>query len=234
MSYHVLAFFMGLFGSLHCVAMCGPLMLAFTGGGPAAAWRTAINKIVYQAGRVAMYTLLGLGMGTVGHLFDMKGWQQVLTYVCGIALTGVGLFALFGKRIHRIARLQQRAVAPLTRWIARWMYRPGGHIAVGMLNGLLPCGMVYMALAAALNADTVMGGGLFMLWFGMGTWPAMLAASLFGNFLSRRVRINFAAWLPLLALLMGVWFLLRGANLDIPFLSPLIYPEGATVCRQLQ
>ncbi len=231
MSYYALAFFMGLFGSLHCVAMCGPLVLALPGGGkPTAPWRVVVNKVLYQVGRVMTYGFFGLAMGAIGHLFEIKGWQQGVTLFTGLLLVSMGLLPLFGKRFDAFTRLQQRFVNPLTRWVGYWLYRPGGHIVVGMLNGLLPCGMVYMALAAALSADSVAGGGLFMLLFGLGTWPAMLAVSLLGVFAKSRIRVNFAFWLPMIYLVMGGWFMLRGVGLDIPFLSPLIHPDGAVSC----
>ncbi len=221
---------MGLFGSLHCVAMCGPLVLAFAADSRSRAWWVFANTVLYHVGRVAMYGLLGLAIGALGHLIDIKGWQRGITLVTGILLVGVGLFSLFGRHSRHFVRLQQRFVTPLTRWVGYWLYRPGGHLVVGMLNGLLPCGMVYMALAAALSADSMQGSGLFMLAFGMGTWPALLAVALIGSFAKTRIKLNFSFWLPLISILMGGWFLLRGANLDIPYLSPLIYPKGAIVC----
>ncbi|WP_353126350.1 sulfite exporter TauE/SafE family protein [Parapedobacter pyrenivorans] len=234
MSYYTLAFFMGLFGSLHCVAMCGPLVLAFSDGQSHSPWQVVSNKLRYQFGRVMVYGLLGLAIGGIGRVFEIKAWQQGVTLITGVLLVGMGLFTLFGKRFDSFSRLQQQLVGPLTRWIGYWLYRPGGHLVVGMLNGLLPCGMVYMALAAALSADSVGGGGLFMLLFGLGTWPAMLSVSLLGSFAKFRARFNFAFWLPMLCIVMGGWFLLRGANLNIPYLSPLIYPKGAIVCGTLK
>lgn len=231
MSYPVLAFFMGLFGSLHCVAMCGPLVLAFTTDHGKRPWRVFANTVLYHLGRVGMYGLLGLTIGAVGYLFEIKGWQQGITFFTGSLLVVMGLFLFFGQRSQRLVRAQQRFVTPLTRWVGYWLYRPGGHLMVGMLNGLLPCGMVYMALAAALSADSMQGSGLFMLSFGLGTWPAMLAVALIGSFAKTRIKFNFALWLPIISILMGGWFLLRGANLDIPYLSPLIYPKGAIVCE---
>lgn len=230
MSYYTLAFFMGLFGSVHCMAMCGPLVLALSAGEPCSPWQLVCRKILYQIGRVMTYGVLGLVMGAIGHLFEGRGWQQGIALFTGLLLVGTGLFSLFGKRIHRFTHLQQRFVSPLTRWVGYWLYRPGGHFVVGMLNGLLPCGMVYMALAATLSANSVSGGGLFMLLFGLGTWPAMLLIALLGSFTRARMRFNFAFWLPMICLLMGGWFLLRGAGLDIPYLSPLIYPDGAIAC----
>lgn len=230
MSYYTLAFFMGLFGSLHCVAMCGPLVLTLSTGKSHSVAGIVGNKLLYQTGRVAVYGLLGLLMGTIGQAVEVKGWQQGITLVTGFLLVGMGLFSLVGRQFKGFVHLQQRAVAPLTRWLGYWLYRPGGHLVVGMLNGLLPCGMVYMALAATLSVDSVGGGGLFMLSFGLGTWPAMLSVSLLGSFAKVRARVNFAFWLPMLCIVMGGWFLLRGANLNIPYLSPLIYPKGAIVC----
>lgn len=221
---------MGLFGSLHCVAMCGPLVLALSGGKRSAPWKVLANSIGYQIGRVLMYGLLGLAIGAIGHLFDIKGWQRGITLLTGILLVGMGLFSIWGNRVRGLARVQQRLVGPISRWIGYWLYRPGGHFVVGALNGLLPCGMVYMALAAALSADSATSGGIFMLLFGLGTWPAMLSVSLLGGFARPRIRFNLAFWLPLICILMGGWFLLRAANLNIPFLSPLIYPSGAITC----
>ncbi len=230
MDYQYLAFFMGLFGSLHCVAMCGPLLLALPVRHESR-WTVLGNLAVYQIGRVLMYGGLGLLAGLVGHSAAIKGWQQGISISTGIVLVTIGLFAIWGKHFPIIVRIQQAFVKPLTKGIGFWLYRPGGHFMVGLLNGLLPCGMIYMALAAALSADSVYGGGTFMLLFGLGTLPAMLSVSIMGNLAKRRIRLNLAFWLPMLCLLMGGWFLLRGANLDIPYLSPLIYPEGAMTCK---
>src|SRR5690606_20318478 len=116
MSYYALTFFMGLFGSLHCVVMCGPLVLALSIRRPRAPWQVMCNKLLYQLGRVAMYELLGLVMGFIGRLFEVKGWQQGITFITGILLVGMGLLSLFGKRSDGLAHLQQRLVCPLTRW----------------------------------------------------------------------------------------------------------------------
>ncbi|SKB44923.1 hypothetical protein SAMN05660226_01381 [Parapedobacter luteus] len=232
MSYHVLAFFMGLLGSLHCAVMCGPLVLAVPG--PRSRWKRLSNTLMYQSGRTMTYALLGLMMGVVGHSIEVAGWQQSISIATGILLVCMALFSLWGRRLRQVVHWQQTFVHPVVKWIGYWLQRPGGHFMVGMLNGLLPCGMVYMALAASLSADTLQGSGVFMLSFGLGTWPTMLAVSLIGSAVKRRMRFNAAFWLPMISLLMGGWFLLRGAGLDIPYLSPLIYPDGAVTCAGAQ
>lgn len=230
MNYLVFAFFMGLFGSLHCVAMCGPLVLAMPTGNTSR-WLQFANSLRYHLGRVLVYGVFGLLIGLIGHSFGGQGWQRGLTLLTGTLLVGAGIFMIMGNRAQSGFRWQQRALASLARWIGYWLHRPGGHLIVGALNGLLPCGMVYMALAAALSSESVAGAGLFMVLFGLGTWPALLLVSIAGHTVKKSLRINMTTWLPIICLVMGGWFLLRGANLDVPYLSPLLYPEGAITCK---
>jgi sulfite exporter TauE/SafE len=230
MSYQYLAFFMGLFGSLHCVAMCGPLVMALPLDPAASKWKLFANRVMYQFGRVSVYGVFGLLLGVLGASIALQGWQQALSIATGILLIAMALIQFFQRSLPTLIQWQQRLIQPLIKQMSKWLYRPGGSFFAGVLNGLLPCGMVYMALAAALNADTIWGAGNFMLFFGFGTLPLMLIFAFLGSYFKTRIRANFASWLPVLFLIMGVWFLLRGANLDIPFLSPMIYPDGAMNC----
>lgn len=229
MSYLYLAFFMGMFGSVHCALMCGPLVLALPAAGKSA-WMVVFNRVIYQVGRIMTYAVLGLILGYIGNSIAMKGWQQAISLITGVFLVLMGLFNLFSRYFPGVIRRQQKIMQPVIRQMGLWLYKPGGSWMAGVLNGLLPCGMVYMALAAALNADTVLGGAWFMAFFGLGTFPMMIGIALLGSVVKGRVRFNMSRWLPAMLLIMGVWFLLRGANLDIPMLSPLIYPEGAITC----
>lgn len=229
MDYLYLAFFMGLFGSLHCAVMCGPLVLALPAAGQSG-WMVVVNRVLYQFGRILTYAVLGFILGYLGNSIAVKGWQQAISLLTGAFLVGMGLFNLFSTYFPGIIRRQQRIMQPVIRQMGYWLYRPGGSWMAGMLNGLLPCGMVYMALAAALNADSVWGGAGFMVFFGLGTFPMMIGIALLGSIVKGRISINMSRWLPAMLLIMGIWFLLRGANLDIPMLSPLIYPEGAITC----
>lgn len=229
MNYHYLAFFMGLFGSIHCVVMCGPLLFAAHGRG-GFSWGSILNKVLYQSGRILMYALLGLLLGLFGTLAVMKGGQQFFSVGVGIVLVLMGLLFLLGKRTPTFAKLQARAVQPLAKLMGRWLYQPGGAFIAGTLNGLLPCGMVYMALVSAMSADSVWGGALFMLSFGLGTLPLLLVFSWVLHFPKLMLKQGFAKILPILYLVMGIWFILRGANLDIPYVSPLLQIEGAIHC----
>lgn len=229
MTSDYLAFFMGLFGSLHCVAMCGPLLLALPSVGESQ-WTKAKNRLVYQIGRILTYGFIGLLIGFIGIGVTMKGWQQVLSITTGIVLILIALFHFIGTKNSSILRIQQKLLVPLIKQMGYWLHKPGGSFMTGVLNGILPCGMVYMALATALNAGSPLNGARFMIIFGLGTLPLLLLMGIAGNFIKSKFPFRLSAWLPFLFLLMGSWFILRGANLDIPFLSPLIYPSGMILC----
>lgn len=229
MSYHYLAFFMGLLGSIHCAAMCGPLLLAVHGG-KTFSWKQTFNKVLYQIGRILTYGWIGLLLGALGNIAAIKGWQQGFSLLTGIILVAIGLFYLFGRRSAVLVGFQTRMVQPFARAMGRWIYRPGGSFIAGVMNGILPCGMVYMALASAVNSDGALNSFLFMVFFGLGTLPLMLLFSLLANLPVRIFKLSFSRVLPVLYLAMGVWFILRGANLNIPYLSPLLYLEGAMNC----
>ncbi|UIR56618.1 sulfite exporter TauE/SafE family protein [Sphingobacterium sp. SRCM116780] len=232
MSYSYFAFFMGLFGSIHCAVMCGPLLLVAQGN-QRISWKIVINKILYQLGRILTYGSLGLLLGLFGKVATMQGWQRGLSLFTGIFLIVIGLFQLFQNRNHQFVRLQTFFFSPIAKLMGKWLYRPGGSFIAGILNGILPCGMVYMAIASAMNAESSLASFHFMIMFGLGTLPLLLLFSFLGNISQKYFKINFSKWLPFLYLLMGIWFLLRGANLDIPYLSPLLQVDGALNCHTI-
>ncbi len=220
---------MGLLGSIHCAVMCGPLLLAVQAG-QGISWKTTANKLLYQLGRILTYGLLGLLLGLIGSTAAIQGWQQGFSLVTGLILLAIGLFHMFGKSSAQLAAFQTKAIQPFAKFMGKWLYRPGGSFVAGVLNGVLPCGMVYMALASAVNADSMTNSFLFMVLFGLGTLPLLLVFSFAGNFPKRIFKKGFATVLPVLFIVMGAWFILRGANLDIPYLSPLLHVEGAMNC----
>lgn len=227
----ILAFFIGLIGSVHCIGMCGPLMFALPNV------RNSIqlqirNQVLYHIGRIFTYGILGLIMGLIGATSLMKGWQQYLSIITGIFLIGFGTYHLLSRYLPISSNQSNMLMLPLLNKMSFWLKKPGGHFMVGTLNGLLPCGMVYLALASALNTGSATNGWLFMLMFGLGTLPLMLGASFIGHFFKNRLKIRFSGWLPFIFLVMGFWFILRGANLNIPYLSPLIYPETGNILCQ--
>ncbi len=230
MTYQYLAFFMGLFGSLHCAVMCGPLLFATQGKQPIS-WWGIFSKVVYQIGRIATYGLLGFLIGLFGNVAQMQGAQQTVSIISGIFLIIIAASMLIGKRSAVWTKWQTRVIQPFAKLMSRWIYKPGGSFFAGILNGLLPCGMVYMALTAALNADSIAGSIEFMVLFGMGTIPLMLLIALVSSYSKQIFKVKFNKIIPLFYFVMGCWFILRGANLDIPYLSPMLYMDGASYCQ---
>lgn len=230
MSYLYFAFFMGLFGSIHCAVMCGPLLLAIQGS-QELTWKIALNKLFYQVGRILTYGIFGIVLGLVGKIASIQGWQMGLSLFTGIILLIIGLVQLFKIKNEGFIKLQMRFVQPIAKIMGRWLYRPGGSFFAGVLNGILPCGMLYMAAAAAMNTSSSLTSFYFMIMFGLGTLPLLLVFSFLGNFIRTYFKMNFSKWLPFLYIMMGIWFLLRGANLDIPYLSPLLHVDGAINCH---
>jgi sulfite exporter TauE/SafE len=229
MNLNTLAFFTGLFGSLHCIAMCGPLVMSLPLAGTSA-WYSFIQRLLYQLGRILTYSCFGILFGWIGQGFNLLGWQQIISLCTGIILVLIA-FAHFTKRnITVIERFQLKLIGPLSNCMGKLLGKPYGGFLAGMLNGILPCGMVYLALAGAVNANSIAAGAEYMFYFGLGTTPLMLMASVAGMFFRRWAQLRFSKVLPYLTLFMGIWFILRGADLAIPYLSPHIQVTDQAIC----
>ncbi|MCE7993372.1 MAG: sulfite exporter TauE/SafE family protein [Roseivirga sp.] len=220
------AILVGLLGSFHCLGMCAPITWAVPGNRQEK-WRWLGGRMIYNSGRVVTYAGLGIIAGLLGSTFSMAGWQQGLSIGAGaLMLLGV-LF--FGMEVPDKALL--RPLSKVVLWVKK---RIGGllakkgfkaQLALGMLNGLLPCGLVYAALIAALSMGSVQGGALYMALFGLGTFPMMLAAALFGKVISQRFKQRIWSLAPKLVAIVGILFILRGLNLGIPYVSPALSSE---------
>ena len=221
------ALLLGLAGSLHCLGMCGPLALALPGGNRR--WGTLfLSRMLYNAGRIFTYTIIGLVMGALGHFVMFAGFQQVLSLVIGACLLLALLF-------YRHAGFLQHLVGGVQKHVARLLQiqHPGVLLPIGFLNGLLPCGLVYAAAAASVVQGGVLAGGMFMFVFGLGTLPMMLAVSLAPRIFGMH-RLPWAQKaLPVALLVTGSLLLLRGMGLDIPYLSPSFSQQSAC-CFELE
>ncbi len=215
------AFLVGLVGSLHCIGMCGPIAIAlpvpdssnlsfFTG------------RILYNLGRVVTYSFLGAALGLVGSKIALAGAQQVVSIVLGVVIIIAVLLPQNFKNYFAQHPIIQKLAQPLKSNIGV-LFKKGTFSAmflIGILNGFLPCGLVYVALAGAISSGDAISGATIMILFGLGTVPAMFAASVFGKFINVGIRTKIRKAVPVLAILLGVIFIMRGMNLGIPYLSP--------------
>ncbi|MCU0355144.1 MAG: sulfite exporter TauE/SafE family protein [Cytophagales bacterium] len=213
-----IAFVTGLVSSLHCLGMCGPIALAL----PA---RNRLNAVLYNLGRISTYAALGALFGLFGRGLYLAGLQQYLSVAAGVCILLVLL----------VPRMRLPFMERFTVWI-RQKFTPFfrqknafGMYMIGVLNGLLPCGMVYVALVGAVAMSGLGEGAAYMALFGLGTLPMMLAVSFSKKLIKPRFKLQINRLMPVLALCIGALFIVRGLNLGIPGLSPKVEAQTKTM-----
>ncbi len=211
------AFILGLLGSLHCVGMCGPLAIVIHQQALQQNRQPWVGVVLYHIGRISTYILLGILIGLISTAF----WgtlQFYLSLLAGTVLI-VSAFGIIPWEKHLWALPGFRTVG---QWIPKMYSRfiqhpsPAAPFLGGMVNGLLPCGLVYMALSAALvTGDTILSAQM-MLFFGLGTVPALA----FTQFAGWKARLKLSAIrtyvLPAFLVLTGTFLILRAFAVPIP------------------
>lgn len=219
-SIYAVALLMGLTGSLHCAGMCGPIMLFlpfhhFTGG------RKVLAMGLYHLARITVYALMAFIVYSFRDAFN-----PVLQQYISIGLGSLFLFAGIVSFIPMNNRIHIKL--PWTDFVKQHLGRFIGSPALssiamsGLLNGLLPCGLVYMMLSATLVLHTPLEAVMFAYLFGMGTLPILIAIVFFKSKLNFNKGMAFKKLTPLIVFSFGCLFLLRGLNLGIPYLSPKV------------
>ena len=224
MSSEILAaFVVGLIGSLHCIGMCGPIAIALpVPNSDNLSFLT--GRILYNLGRVVTYSFLGAVLGLIGSKIALTGAQQVVSIILGVVIIAAVLLPQKSKNYFVQLPLIQKLAQPLKSNIGI-LFNKGTFSAmflIGILNGFLPCGLVYVALAGAIASGDAISGAAVMILFGLGTVPSMFAASVFGKFINIGIRTKIRKAVPVFAIILGVIFVLRGMNLGIPLLSPKV------------
>ncbi len=211
------ALILGLAGSLHCAGMCGPLALALPHPGRGMAGFVA-GRVLYQLGRILTYALLGTASGAMGQSLAMAGIQRWVSLAAGVLV----LSGLMATAWDAPAAWLGRGTMRVKGWLG-WSLRRrtlGSLVVLGMVNGLLPCGLVYAAAVVAATAGGAMAGAGAMALFGLGTVPVMLGIGLGGRALPASWRGRMSSMVPASLALVGMMLVLRGMALGIPYLSP--------------
>jgi hypothetical protein len=222
-------FLLGIVSSFHCVGMCGPIALSL----PVyylPPRQKLIGILLYHSGRILLYALLGLFFGFVGRQFFLAGLQQYFSIALGCIILLILLQSTIGRKFIHLKFMDQFQ-GKLQNIIAIYIQKKQlyGMLILGMANGLLPCGMVYLAITGAMAAGNLMGGVAFMAFFGIGTFPAMFLLTYFGSFISLNVRNNMKKAIPFFVATMAILLILRGLNLNIPMISPVMNNSAAHV-----
>ena len=217
----VLAFTLGLFGSLHCVGMCGPIALLIPLQRQHKGFRS-LQLGAYFIGKTLAYTLMGLLFGLVGEGIFIAEYQQEFSIFAGLLMILMGLFSLLHLRVKGLGNPLLKGFSLLKNALGKQLSKKTvtSSLSIGFLNGFLPCGLVYTALFGALAMGNWWGSMIYMTAFGVGTIPLMLLLILLGDFLPLALRRRLNQWLPLVVILVGILFILRGLGLGIPYLSP--------------
>lgn len=219
----------GLVGSLHCIGMCGPIAVALPLGQKS--WfDRSLGALFYNVGRSLTYGAMGAVFGLLGKGIEMAGIQQWASIIMGVIMIASVLFPFLFRGSLNFERITTGYAGKL---IQRFRTLFGNQaksnlFVIGLLNGLLPCGLVYVAIAGAINTNDVVMGILFMIIFGLGTIPVMMGVSLLGNVISGRLRARLNKIVPVFIVILGIIFILRGMSLGIPFISPkskMLTPE---------
>ncbi len=218
-----LAFITGLVSSLHCLGMCGPIALALP--------VQNMGRVgIYNLGRISTYVVLGAVFGFFGKGLSLMGLQQNLSIVLGLLILIVAFLPMV-----RPAWVNTGTVY-LRKWFVPFFQKKNltALFMIGVLNGLLPCGMVYLALMGAISMAHPLDGALYMSLFGLGTLPMMVTVSLSKRMFTPSFRLHLNKLLPVFAVCVGLLLIVRGLNLGIAYISPHTEKETMSCCKKPQ
>lgn len=207
------AILLGLVSSLHCLGMCGPLLSMFP-------WYKADkfniqSPLLHHGGRILAYAIIGVIGGIIGKSFVFIGMQQWLSVIAGLSIL---LILLFKSKLNSSLGFILKPIQKIHS--VKSIQVSTKQFLLGVLNGFLPCGMVYIALGASISGGSIEKSIAYMVFFGLGTLPALLGFSLIQNWIGNKWRLSFKKVSNGILVLMALIFLMRGMNLGIPYLSP--------------
>lgn len=216
------ALLLGFLGSFHCIGMCGPIVLAL----PAHAQDKNVrvfSSLLYNLSRVITYSIIGVIFGVLGRGIYIGGLQQIISIITGALIILFFSFPyLLPKKFSQFSILQY----PWFKNAFSNIFKSknySAYLSLGILNGLLPCGFVYIALSMAMLEGNILDSMYFMMFFGIGTVPAMFLLSIAGSFVSLNFRNKIKKTIPYISIFIGLLLILRGLNLGIPYISPAMH-----------
>ncbi|AWG21950.1 hypothetical protein FFWV33_10650 [Flavobacterium faecale] len=215
------AFIFGLISSFHCIGMCGPIamMLPVDRKNPV---KKTTQILTYHLGRLTAYATIGLLFGVLGRGLFIAGFQQKLSIFIGIAMILVVVIPERKLAQYNFSKPVFRAISTIKSKLGQQFKNKSysSLFTIGLLNGFLPCGMVYVALFGAIAMQSASLGVAYMLLFGLGTVPMMSAVVYINSFLTISIRNKIQKVIPYVAIVIAILFILRGLGLGIPYVSP--------------
>jgi uncharacterized protein len=223
----ITALFIGFLGSLHCAGMCSPLAIAVTNLSKPA----FINRFIYNGGRILSYGFQGLIAASVGSLFEFTGLQTMLSISLGILLILAGFAGITSFNIPFLSSAIQKSTTFIKIKLGDFIKKKTklSLIITGTLNGLLPCGLTYMALTYCLTIINPIEGFFYMLVFGLGTLPVMLGLTTVIQTLMLKFNFSVRRLTTVTMVILGVMLISR--SLYSHHTEHPVDKDGITVCR---
>lgn len=205
------AFSIGLIGGMHCTVMCTPLML-----GVFRNKKQAITFVAYQTGRITMYVILGIVLALFGEGLELLGWQNALSITMAILIVYFYVLPAKYRFLNQVNQWENYPYQWLKSSFRKFLGRKdvASRFLIGMLNGLLPCGLVYMALLSSVAVDSIGYSAIFMLVFGLGTVPWIFGSVWIGKFTLNHFSTIIKKIKPVLAFSLALFLLLRGLQVQ--------------------
>jgi sulfite exporter TauE/SafE len=230
-------FALGLFSSLHCVTMCGPIVLSYSLPlGSRKFLDQAFAHVFYNFGRILTYALLGALAGlfgeTVGFVGQLAGYENIAAIVAGVLMVVAGFIMLDilpSKRLQKFNPLlyTSRLLRPLSSRFSSTSI--GSKFSLGLMLGFLPCGLIYAALLKSMATGTMIAGALTMTAFGLGTAASLLAIGIFSTAFSYRLSRWGTRLAAVSVLLLGLFMVSRGV---MPLVAARTQsPEAVPACH---
>lgn len=223
------AVILGLLGSFHCVGMCGPIAFMLPVD-RSHSTKKVVQISTYHIGRLLAYGTIGLIFGLVGKGLYIFGLQQQLSILVGALMIIIVLIPVHTFNKYNFSKPIYRAISKIKSSLGQALKRKSADtfLTIGFLNGFLPCGLVYMAVIASLATQSAVESSLYMVLFGLGTVPLMTSAIYLGKFLNATAKQRIRKAIPIVVIIIGALFIVRGLGLGIPYLSPAPVVEMAT------
>jgi uncharacterized protein len=213
--FELSALAIGFLGSFHCVAMCGPIALAMSSSSGSLS-KYFLTRAIYNSGRVVTYGILGLAAGMLGHALLLAGIQKSLSIGIGAVMILTVVLMYYVRGGFRSPPILININGFIKRVFSNTLKKKNvtSLFISGLANGILPCGFVYLALAGASATQSPANGALYMILFGLGTIPAMMAVAAFGKLASVKARVFLTKAAPVLMIILGLVLIYRGMTMD--------------------
>lgn len=221
---YITIFLIGFLGGFsHCIGMCGGFVMTYSLKireneiiKMPTRWQKISPHLLYNGGRILTYTILGeifgLAGGTIGIIFAIRDLQGILQLSAGILMVLIGLDLAGWFSIFRSG--EYPGIKPFKK-IATLLFRSVNRrnvFVLGLVLGLIPCGLVYVAGAKAAATRSISGGALTMLFFGLGTFPAMLITGFAADLVSQKLRTRLYRIAAVLVVILAIITVMRGID----------------------